>query len=465
MLSRLAPSKRALAAESECRRHSRSRTILAAATMVLLVAACAGGTSTATPGIKQPTYPPSTASAASSQTTPGEGAGGAPTDASAGTSQAGQPSNPASLAVSTGKPAPPSLTFLNLPGMSLIPHFSLLPVLNGHFNALPSMLSWNTIAIPIDGNHVFLVGGCKPGDICGPIKTTEIYDANSKTFTASTTLDALDDPVENSVMTGYGMVVTFDDVMNAVLYNPSKLDTGLVGTYLPPNGTPHTTNISGAAFAPLNDGKVLMVGGWLYPGNSKTALLYDLDKETFTPTVDLANGRFLAQAVTLTNGKVLVIGGETSTNGVVSTVGTCELYSATGSSRVATGSLLTPRGSFGAIRLKDGRVLVAGGVNKNGWTTTAEIYDPATGSFTATGSLNSPRRDFAMALLNDGRVLAVGGNGTQLPATTELYNPSNGTWVVGPTLNAYPYGMTATTLGNGTVLVTSMDKTAAIYTP
>ena len=62
-------------------------------------------------------------------------------------------------------------------------------------------------------------------------------------------------------------------------------------------------------------------------------------------------------------------------------------------------------------------------------------------------------------------MLVVGGNGTALPATTELYNPSTGKWTVGPSLSCYPYGITATTLGNGNVLVTSMDLHAALFVP
>lgn len=410
--------------------------------IVLGVAACAGGGSTPVP---------SSASTA------------AATDTAATATATGEATG------SSGSTAPspgPTPSLVLLPGLSLKPAFSLTPVFAGHFETLGDMVYWNTFAVPLDGNRVFLTGGCKPGDVCGMYRTSQVFDAATKKFAASTTLDDLDDPVGAALMLpGYGMVMTFDDVINAVLYNPSKLDTGLYGTYVPTGGTAHERNLSYASFEALNNGKVLIAGGWLWPGTRKGAVLYDLNTSSFSPTIDLAYPRMLAQSVVLKDGRVLIVGGSNQTNGATTMVPQAELYAANGLSRVSTGSMVTPRANHIAIRLADGRVLVAGGVTESSWTPTAEIYDPATGQFTATGSMNSPRRDFAAALLNDGRVLVVGGNGTALPATTELYNPSTGKWATGPSLSCYPYGITATTLGNGNVLVTSMDLHAALYVP
>jgi len=444
----------ALAVGSRRRRNGRFLIGLAVA---LAVAACTGGASTPSP----------TAAASPGSTSASTASATATATATAATATA--TSETSDALGSSGSNAPslaPSSGLVHLPGLSLVPHLSLQPFSVDHFETLPNTLSWNVFAVPLDGNHVFLAGGCKPGDICAPVKTTQVFDATTKKFTASTTLDGLEDPAEASLMLPqYGMVMTFDDVINAVLYNPSKLDTGLYGTYIPSGGTPHQRNLSYASFAALNNGKVLIAGGWLWPGTRKGAVLYDLNSDSFTPTIDLAYARMLAQAVVLKDGRILVVGGESQTNGNNTLVPQAELYAANGLSRVSTGSMVTPRTNHVAIRLADGRVLIAGGVTGSGWTATAEIYDPATGQFTATGSMNSPRRDFEAALLNDGRVLVVGGNGTALPATTELYNPSTGKWTVGPSLSCYPYGITATTLGNGNVLVTSMDLHAALFVP
>jgi hypothetical protein len=73
-----------------------------------------------------------------------------------------------------------------------------------------------------------------------------------------------------------------------------------------------------------------------------------------------------------------------------------------------------------ATTLKDGRVLLVGGATSStsgpcaGCTTftatsSASIYDPKTGKITATGQMNVPRLFHVAVLLDDGRVLVAGG--------------------------------------------------------
>jgi N-acetylneuraminic acid mutarotase len=104
-----------------------------------------------------------------------------------------------------------------------------------------------------------------------------------------------------------------------------------------------------------------------------------------------------------------------------------------------------------AVRLADGRVLVAGG----GWySTRAELYDPATNSWTRTGNMNVGRIAFTGTLLRDGRVLVVGGNSLGgVQASAELYDPSTGRWASTGSPRTPRRDHTATLLPNGTVLV------------
>jgi N-acetylneuraminic acid mutarotase len=62
----------------------------------------------------------------------------------------------------------------------------------------------------------------------------------------------------------------------------------------------------------LADGRVLVVGGVGtrgYPGARSTAELYDPTTDTWSPTSELAVGRFGQAAVRLADGTVLVVGG------------------------------------------------------------------------------------------------------------------------------------------------------------
>src|SRR5437667_12175074 len=57
-----------------------------------------------------------------------------------------------------------------------------------------------------------------------------------------------------------------------------------------------------------------------------------------------------------------------------------------------TGSMHIPRFGHTSTRLKDGRVLVAGGLDSsNTVLSSAELYNPTTGTWSFTGSLKAPR--------------------------------------------------------------------------
>lgn len=80
-----------------------------------------------------------------------------------------------------------------------------------------------------------------------------------------------------------------------------------------------------------------------------------------------------------------------------------------------------------ATLLKDGRVLVVGGLGKNYTASaSAEIYDPATRKWSTTGSMADDRSKHSMTLLKDGKVLVTGGITIFFTrASTEVFRPGN----------------------------------------
>ena len=186
-----------------------------------------------------------------------------------------------------------------------------------------------------------------------------------------------------------------------------------------------------------------------------SAELYDPTTGTWTYTGSLHTGRYNHTATLLSDGRVLVVGGDGTFD---SYIASAELYDPATGNWTYTGSLHTGRYGHTATLLADGRVLVVSGYNglSGGFLLSAELYDPTTGTWTYTGSLNTyGRLAHTATLLPNGKVLVAGGqyNWGSILASAELYDPATGTWTVTGSLNTARYANAATLLPNGEVLV------------
>src|ERR1051326_3438287 len=124
------------------------------------------------------------------------------------------------------------------------------------------------------------------------------------------------------------------------------------------------------------------------------------------------------------------------------------------------------RHGHGATLLRNGKILITGGENQNGFVTEAEIFDPPNGTFSVSGNLNVPRAVHSATLLSDGNILIAGGRGAMGSLnSTELFNPVSGAFTNGPTMNKARAGHTATMLSDGRIVFTGGDDsgTIAIY--
>ncbi len=261
----------------------------------------------------------------------------------------------------------------------------------------------------------------------------------------------------------------------AEIYNPATntwADTGPL----------NVARFEDMAAALLPGGRVLVAGGFVPKESGIPPFVPLASTEIWHPSTGQwavgnpmheARGEFAS--VTLKDGRILVMGGVDASG---SALKSAEIYNPhTGHWRLIR-DMHSPRFDAAAVVLHDGRVLVAGGADASGQpTTSSEIYNPRTKTWKTTGSLNVPRSEaeYAIVLLPDGRVLLAGGYNTlglteTHVDTAEVYNPRTGTWkAVATPMSSARSGHAALLLrGNRGVLVMGgamgpATKTADIF--
>lgn len=209
----------------------------------------------------------------------------------------------------------------------------------------------------------------------------------------------------------------------------------------------------------LLDGRVLVVGGEDADGRMlASSEIFDPAAGAWSRGPAMPGPRSNHTATLLDDGRVLVVGG-----GLANSVGAPSgesvradalVFDPTSGAFTKTASPSVARAFHLAERLRDGRVLVAGGganrsidvplAGAGGRTeklavalADAELFDPKAGTWAAAPSLAKARYLAAGVALDDGRVLVVGGvDETQTSfATTEIFDPAAGAWQAGPLLS------------------------------
>jgi hypothetical protein len=296
----------------------------------------------------------------------------------------------------------------------------------GTFRAAGSMITARRMqtATLLPDNRILIVGGY---GAAGALASAELFDPVTGTFSATGNLSTargghsaiLLSTGKVLILGGYGWN-TFPNVAPAELYDPASGTFTSAGAYVGRDGCDFC-----APSVLLSDGTVLFPAQ--YP-----AQLYDPTSDAFSPIGMMIHDP--STAATLTNGQVLLTGDETFGRSA-----DAELYRPATHTFVSTGSMASPRVWHSLNLLPNGMVLVAGGETDTcsgsgcwfaGTLATAELYDPSVGVFVSTGSMTAARETHSATLLKDGRVLVAGGvsyGGIGIyygsVASAELYSP------------------------------------------
>jgi hypothetical protein len=316
-------------------------------------------------------------------------------------------------------------------------------------------------AILLSTGEVLVVGedaACEGEGLYGGTKSVyaELYHPSTNSWTNTGSLNAPRAYFASAALPNGRALVTGGVNGDGVSYSSTKIYDVSTGAFTQPGLLNYARTFP--LYATLKDGRVLVAGGTYYASPDvdgvprSSAEIFDPATQTWAMTGAMHEARDDTAAVTLADGRVLVVGGGSS-----SSVASAELWNPATGTWANAGSLATWRFDFSLVALPDGSALVAGGWDA-GPIASAERFDPATLSWSSAGNMHSAAAERLAVLLANGKVLLAGGRGGNGDiAAAEIYDPATGSWTPTVPLPHMRADGQAVLLADGSVLIAGGD--------
>lgn len=296
----------------------------------------------------------------------------------------------------------------------------------------------NATATLLQDGDVLVAGGCcEVGNPNVSLTSAELYDPSTATWSPTGSMNVAR-AEDTATLLQNGDVLVAGGECNGTNYGCDSgsflVNLKSAELYDPASGTWTLTGSMKAGrdlqtATLLQNGEVLVAGGFNscdddFCSDLSDAELYDPVTGTWLHAPSMSVPREQQTATMLPDGDVLVAGGLSQNgDGFEHALSSAELYDPIARRWFPTGSMNHPRVGQSATLLQEGWVLVTGG-----GTATSEVYEPELGLWTPVGDLSTARTDQTATLLGDGDVLVAGGTGSddEPLASAEVYDPGTG---------------------------------------
>ncbi len=308
----------------------------------------------------------------------------------------------------------------------------------------------------------------------------ELFSTTTEQWTPAGAIAATDIPLlptarhTASVMGGKVVVVGGVNDLPQQTGNQNKVWIYDIASQTWSKGQNSTTDHRAPAALAIDGSTLLVIGGDCRIGlavacNSGSVEEYDVSSDAWKPRAPMPVPVHSSLAIKLDDGRILVAGGSNN----FSSRSEVQFYDAGADAWAPRISNLNQaRYYHTGTKLSDGRILITGGTQVSSGGSQAllksvEIFDPATAAFTLAAPMNVARTLHTATLLADGRVMVAGGattNSTNTLATpvdsVEIYDPKSNTWTLVCKLSDVRYAHNATMLADGKRILISGGRNA-----